>query len=45
MERSWENFGILLKKERQRNQMSRKELAEKINKKEATIISWEQGIR
>jgi len=45
MKKYWKDFGILLKTERQRNQMSRKELAEKTHKKESTVISWEQGYR
>jgi transcriptional regulator with XRE-family HTH domain len=45
MEPKWEDFGVLLKKERRRNLLNRLELAKKVNKKPSTIASWEQGYR
>jgi len=41
----WKDFGVLLKEARQRNQMSRAELAEKVNRETTTVASWEQGYR
>jgi len=41
----WRDFGILLKTERQRNMLSRTDLAQKVGKKVLTILSWEQGYR
>jgi transcriptional regulator with XRE-family HTH domain len=45
IEKKWEAFGTLLKAEMKRNHLSRKDLSKKINRKESTIISWEQGYR
>jgi len=41
----WRPFGNLLKKERQKNNLTRSELGQKIGKKTSTIVSWEQGYR
>ena len=45
MKPRWKDFGELLKEERQRNEMSRVELAEAVSRKASTIASWEQGYR
>ena len=45
MKPKWKDFGVLLKEARQRNQMSRAELAEKVSRETATVASWEQGYR
>ena len=45
MEPKWKDFGALLKKERQRNQLKRIDLAKKVKRKPSTIASWEQGYR
>ena len=45
MKPKWKGFGVFLKQERQRAQIERFELAERLNKKASTVVSWELGYR
>jgi transcriptional regulator with XRE-family HTH domain len=43
--RKWKEFGDFLKQERDKRKYSRKYLAQNLAKTEATVASWEHGLR